>query len=254
MLITGSFTDIENNLNRYLRLFKESVLINNDYTAKLTISANGHSFIIVDRTTLKEVDDCLMLEDGRDTDLYVIDEDIYRKLKKGRYVAHRLGKKGCGNCGYKTVAENPKTATENTKTAISKVCVSTATEDKIDMTSVIDTASELPVFNDEYCIEDYVEGSNKLGKPCAFGIKYINNNVFMLYYRKSIYDKGEDTTFRHYLHKQPGTLVAYRYFKELKSLRYQFETLGKKLRHNGQNILSKVQVDYLVHYFTKCWI
>lgn len=111
-----------------------------------------------------------------------------------------------------------------------------------------------PVLNDEYCIEDYLEESLRLSKPCVFGIKNVSENVFVLYYRNSVYDKGADTTFRHYLCRQPGVLVAYRYFKELKSLRYQFEKLGKKLRHNGQNLLSREQADYLVHYFTKCWI
>ncbi len=253
MIISGSFTEIENNLNRYLRLFKESVLVNNNYTVKLTISVNGRSFIIVDKNTLREIDNFITIKNEADLDVYVIDEEIYHLLREGRPDVREMIPMSYENCENKTDKEKHKTGVTIAKTAQRDIGVITDEKTKVD-TLDLDSVSPVSVLGEEYCIEDYLEESARLCKPCAFGVKYINDNIFVLYYRKAIYDKGADTTFRHYLCKQPGTLVAYRYFKELKSLRYQFETLGRKLRHNGQNILSKVQTDYLVHYFTKCWI
>lgn len=254
MLITGSFSEIEKKLNRYMQLFKENVLSNSNYIVDLRISANGHPFIMIDRTTLREVGDNWMSEFGKDTDMFVVDEELYRLLSKVKPTVQELSLCACEDCKYKTALNKPKTDVDKDETATEDIIVHKKQITKESTSVTVASSFNVPILNDEYCIEEHLEESMRLGKPCVFGLKYVSDNVFALYYRKSVYDKGADTTFRHYLCRQPGILVAYRYFKELRSLRYQFEVIGKKLRHNGQNLLSQEQSDRLVHYFTKCWI
>ena len=262
MVFTGSFSEIDNKLNWYLSLFKESVLLNNDFSIDVTITTNGRKVILIDGNTLEEVKFLFKNVNSEEYNAFVMDEEIYHIFYNYIVRTPDMNTRSdhismaCNKTDEnKTDIIIPKSDKQNTQIKprelydIENKEVTQAREyDKIAKT---DKNMNL---NSEYRIEEHLEESMRLNKPCVFGIKYVDDNVFVLFYRNSVYDKGSDTTFRHYLCQQPGTLVAYIYFKELNSLRFQFEQFGKKLRHNGQNILSREQSDYLVHYFTKCWI
>lgn len=262
MVITGCLSEIEKQLDWYLSLFKESVLLNNEFAVEFTITSNGRKIIPIDKATLEEMEYRLIDCNLSDRKVFVIDEEIYRLFR----VNNKQRNDKVGNFDdsqempkvkpiHKTEIKKTKTerhitkATKSEKSGIPNQRI--VNEDEIPNTYIKGKTKEL---NDEYRIEEHLEDSVRLSKPCVFGIKYIDDNLFVLFYRNSVYDRGTDTTFRHYLCQQPGTLVAYIYFKDLDSLRYQFEQFGKKLRHNGHNILSRMQSDQLVHHFAWCWI
>ena len=260
MVITGYLSEIEKQLDWYLSLFKESVLRNNEFAVEFTITSNGRKIILVDKATLEETE--YRLIDDKDRKVFVMDEEIYRLFRANNM--QRYDKVGKSNNSQEMPEVKPIHKTESKKTKTERYITKTIKSEKSGIQRQrIGKEDEIPKayendkrksLNDEYRIEEHLEDSVRLSKPCVFGIKYIDDNLFVLYYRNSVYDRGADTTFRHYLCQQPGTLVAYVYFKDLYSLRYQFKQFGKKLRHNGQNILSHMQSDQLVHHFARCWI
>jgi len=269
MVINGCFSEIEKRLSWYLGLFKESVLLNNEFTFELTAKTNGRKVILVNKSNLEEMDFSLMNEDDENLDVFLMDEEIYHLFQSGADNVNSTSDDYGHSHKYSEITQSAKTNKQmaQTKGDLSQTepnLYKTKHTKRIDNGyenvenytgyKCINKAEMVIGSNSDYCIEEHLEESLRLNKPCVFGIKYINDNVFALYYRNSVYDKGSDTTFRHYLCKQPGTLVAYRYFKELSSLRYQFEQFGLKLRHNGRNYLSRAQSDQLVHHFTKCWV
>lgn len=112
----------------------------------------------------------------------------------------------------------------------------------------------IPIDSTENYIQSYISDEARAKSPCAIGIKRVQDNIYYAYYRSSIYDKGADTTFRHYLVQQPGELVAYIYFRKVENLRRLFESLGKKLRKNGNNCLSYNQVESIIETLTRLLI
>lgn len=84
-----------------------------------------------------------------------------------------------------------------------------------------------------FVIEDHREDCEYLQRPVAFAFKRIEENCFLLYYRKTVYDKGMDTNFRHYLSGQPGELVSYRYLHKVENLKKCLEAAGCR-RGRGQ--------------------
>ena len=99
-------------------------------------------------------------------------------------------------------------------------------------------------------IENHDYDCTKVNKPAVFAIKKLNENYFLLFYRKSVYDSGTDIAFRKYLNDQPGTLFVYKYIHSIDNLRSEYNELGLKLRHNGQNMLSAHQVQELISSFS----
>ncbi len=262
MLIKGCLSDIEKQLDWYLKLFEESVLLNNDFIIDITITTNGRKVILVDKTNLKEIESLLTDEKVIGKSVFVMDEEIYSLFRTKEEIKQ-----------YRMLDLDNKPILQEIKPYNKTGKGKNKTERKITQTQVVEYNQKDDIlnvlkksecskqnkcaqvnFDADYRIEDFIEESVRLSKPCVFGIKYLDDNLLTLFYRNSVYDKGSDTTFRHYLCQQPGTLVSYMYFKELSSLRYQFEQFGRKLRHNGQNILSRMQANQLVHYFTKCWL
>ncbi len=262
MVIKGCFSEIEKRLNWYLKLFEESVLLNSDFLLNMTITSNGRNVILVDKNSLEEIKSLVTEEKVIGKNAFVMDEEIYHLFhSQDKRTIYMTDSTETHPISYKTKTEH-KTDKEKDKSE-TKIAKASDIDDyqKDDIHNVqqenysarINTNMSISLTPD-YRIQDHLEESVRLSKPCVFGIKYIDDNLFTLFYRNSVYDKGSDTTFRHYLCQQPGTLVSYMYIKELSSLKYQFEQFGRKLRHNGQNILSRVQSDQLVHHFTWCWI
>jgi len=105
------------------------------------------------------------------------------------------------------------------------------------------------VDSDLYIIEEHEFDCMSNNRPTVFAIKLLGENYYTLYYRKSVYDAGNDTAFRKFLSLQPGKLVAYRYCNSVNSIREEFHRLGLSLRHNGKNELSKAQADEFLHSF-----
>lgn len=102
---------------------------------------------------------------------------------------------------------------------------------------------------DLFCIEDHTTNCTNPNRPAAFAIKQLSENYYLLFYRKSVYDLGIDTSFRRYLSQQPGTLVAYKYFCNIANLRLEFNKHHLQLRHNGRNELSHYQVVEILKTF-----
>lgn len=100
-----------------------------------------------------------------------------------------------------------------------------------------------------FIIENHISDCMEPNRPAAFAIKQLSDNYYLLFYRKSVYDQGIDTSFRRYLSQQPGTLVAYKYFCNLASLRNEFNKHQLQLRHNGKNELSHYQAVEILRTF-----
>lgn len=277
MTITGTLHDIAQELEQYEEVLRQSPYSGVSVTASISLSAQNKRLLFVDKRTLQELNMEKHYNAEPHPELFLIEEDIYRLFQVSdhsirpvlakpentsenssesapeiRSQAHNMPVNGISSSPIanspsktQTALKKPKTANDFPKAKSTKI---------VSLQNDQEERAVLTTLGEHYVIEDHLEDSVRLEKPCAFAIKYIDQNCFYLYYRRSVYDKGTDTTFRHYLCNQPGELVAYMYFKALGSLRNVFEKHGLKLRHNGKNILSRMQSDEVVDYFTKCWI
>lgn len=112
------------------------------------------------------------------------------------------------------------------------------------------TSKRISSDTELFIIEDHISDCMGPNRPAAFAIKQLSNNYYLLFYRKSVYDQGIDTSFRRYLSQQPGTLVAYKYFCNLANLRNEFNKHQLHLRHNGKNELSHYQAVEILKTFS----
>jgi len=276
MTISGTIDEVQSLFKEYSDLLKHTISVPDSVSVNLSLYAQNRQLLVLDRRSLLEVSASSLGPTHTPEDICIIEKEIFDRLCQDNpmYTVHssassvknRSDVTGTNNpivksnnspvvyngettqpitdCNFaQTAQEKPKTKSADSKTTVVSSPV----------TLIAEEYDHLMSLNEDYRIEDLKEDSFKREEHCAFGIKRLDENYFCLYYRKSIYDKGSDTTFRHYLLKQPGELVAYMYFKELGSLRYLFETIERKLRHNGSNILSRPQADQIVHYYSYCF-
>lgn len=276
MTFSGTVNDIASQFQLFIEILKQNPMLSNSVSLNISFSVQNRQMLLIDRATLREASLTDSNAPGPDSNFFLIEEDIYnlfmlqQESAEGATIdavsvkqpeaweTYDLATIPPDESPYFTpilYSEYSTTRKAQTKRKKAK----TGRQKRQTEAFLYESANEiedhpcLASLSEHYRIEDHLEESVRLEKPCVFGIKYIDDNYFILFYRRSVYEKGTDTTFRHFLCQQPGTLVAYRYFKDLASLRYMFEKQSLKLRHNGSNVLSRAQADQIVEYFTKCW-
>lgn len=275
MTITGTIDEVQRLFKEYSELLKHTISVPDSISVNLSLYAQSRQLLVLDRKSLLEVSANSLGPTHSIDDICIIEKDVFDRLCKNKlkYPDHasctssenssdisylnRPAVMGTYNLTVGPERAQAKTNHGSAQTPARK----TKTKGEFAKTAprlsptvpIVEEYPQLITLNEDYRIEDLQEHSFRREEHCAFGMKLLDENYFCLYYRNSVYDKGSDTTFRHYLLKQPGELIAYMYFKELSSLRFLFETNGRKLRHNGSNILSRSQADQIVHHFSYCF-
>lgn len=223
-------------------LFNDTLLLDIEIYNK----ENKSSVLIISKETLKPIDLSSGVSINKDN-TFLINEDTYSIFMSA----------------YNNSTEKPlikKTADKNTKT--NDISIKTAEQfvktaqperavvkgNKTVMFSEEQIPRE-PSENIEFYIEPHDDNCTKDNKPAVFAVKLLSDNYYLLFYRKSVYDPGTDQAFRKYLSEQPGTLVVYKYFHSIDSLRSEYARLGLKLRHNGRNELSRHQLETILSTF-----
>lgn len=150
----------------------------------------------------------------------------------------------------KTTTEKNKTKPLYSKTKTSNNLSPLESENCNDNQTTISYQPQNTTYNELFKIEDHTTDCMKANRPAVFAIKQLSDNYYLLFYRKSVYEHGIDTSFRKYLSQQPGTLVAYKYFCNITNLRSEFSKHKLSLRHNGKNELSHHQVVEMLKTFS----
>ncbi len=274
MTITGTIDEVQDLFAECSELLKQTISVPDSISINISLYSQNRQLIILDRETLQEASAVSLKQAQEAENFYIIEKEIYDRLLNCSLTDYASPNEMGSQNGISSAILSepsfkpsqraifaPKASqmieyTSDERNAVKKAKTKNAlpkTDPTISLSAIgAGERSRFTTLNEYYCIEDLLEDSVRSEKKCAFAIKYLDENYFFLYYRSSIYDKGSDTTFRHYLLKQPGELIAYRYFKYLSSLRQLFKDNGLKLRHNGNNILSRSQADEIVRYFTRC--
>lgn len=245
MTLTGDIFSITESLLHLQNHSKQGI-----YHMSLSFEAAEQNTIIVEKGTLKPVEEL-----NTESDCFIIQKAIYDQFMnviKSDGTNSSLIKK-TEPISPKTYITFPKTEENNTN-SISTEIGTHQFENEQPISRLSSSKPNLKNQNrysdsDLYIIEEHEFDCMSNNRPTVFAIKFLGENYYTLYYRKSVYDAGNDTAFRKFLSLQPGKLVAYRYCNSVNSIREEFHRLGLSLRHNGKNELSKPQADELLHTF-----
>lgn len=239
VIISGNKEKIQTQLSLICTALEQQCINLDKCEWDISIKINGHPQVLIDRSSLLPIERCaspfIELKES-----YFIDNEIYSALM-GNPIPLVLGKPNTKS--IKKVEENtshqppihPFTKTEG------EFAKKEASSPK--------TAPPIPQATLSYFESDFIlRDENQL---CAYAIKEINDGLYSFYFRSSIYDRGSDTTFRHYIDRRKGNLIVYRYFKSIGSIKMVFGDIGKPLRYNGNNLLSDSDVLYIESQFSK---
>lgn len=234
MTFSGSLERIKQDIDRMLASI--NVATSNSISIDLCFYQNGRELLLINRndphSPVNSISQDLICE-ITDSSFFLIDSEIYNIL------VH--------NPTQSTLTEtdiNPQhniklVAKSKTKKPITKTAKTSSKTRRVE-------ESILSFTDDLYFIEQYSNDEERLKRPGALAIKQLSTNEYLAFYRGTVYDKGSDTTFRHYLTTQPGTLVAYVYFSKVTNLRSLFLSNGSPLRKNGNNLLSFTQAKSII--------
>ena len=239
VIISGNKENIHAQLSLIYTALEQQCINLDKCELDISIQINGHPQVLIDRSSLLPIGRCsspfIELKE-----LYFIDNEVYSSLI-GNPIPLVLGKPNTKN--IKKVEENtshqppiqPFTKTEGD---------STKREASSPQTAPVLPQATLSYFENDFLLRD----ENQL---CAYAIKALTDGLYSFYFRSSIYDRGSDTTFRHYIDRREGNLIVYRYFKSIGSIKMVFADIGKPLRYNGNNLLSDSDVLYIESQFSK---
>lgn len=206
---------------------------------EISISINGHSQLLIDKSSLLPIKRCTTPFESL-LELYFIDSEIYKSFVSDSQ-PFALGKAMMSNSNdsEKTTAKKVKYQpfAKSTRGFAKRDSASTKTESN---------STEVPLSKKES--DFYTREENQ---TCAYAIKQSSKGYFSFYFRSGINDRGADTTFRHYVDRRDGSLIIFRYFKSIGSIKMVFSDIGKPLRYNGNNLLSSSDVHYIESQFNK---
>ena len=250
MILEGSFSDITTKITKLLKQIE--TVDRSSLSIKFTFMHNEQEMVLFYKNNPETLIESYEQLEGlaeSDNPIYMIDKDIYYLLTsassnhKNSNIPELASRSNSSEPN--TSIQNPKTKKPKTKTGISFTRSSSAKSVEIQKESSATTTSPESLSN-QFVIESYVSDAERAERPCALGIKQIDSNIFVAYYRSTIFDKGADTTFRHYLAYQPGTLVSYTYFHKKANLKDLFKSVGTSLKRNGKNNLSLIQTEQIL--------
>lgn len=235
MIITGTFSEIKEKIDCFFNSIEDTFpyplnvdisFSYNDREIVLFSKANPH----IPCTDISNLD--------KTSSLYLIDKDTYNLLvgSPNSLDAHMISSpyslKQKKKQNAKTESSKSKTEEESKKTYTLQAQYKN-----------IDNFSNI---SNNFIIEEFISDQECSKRPCALAIKQIGSNEYLAFYRSSIYNKGADTTFRHYLAGQPGTLVAYTFFMKISNLKDLFSSMKLSLHKNGKNWLSLQQAEHIM--------
>lgn len=261
MKYSGTLSEIQKKIKDTLDCMNN--ITHENIEVVLSISRNGKELVMIDKTEpLHPITDILQLTEAiSSNNIYILEKEIYSILTKQQFPSYSknslspttLFKQDLEETedNNKPISTNYKTGSEKNKTVITLQKTNTPQEQT---SKRLERSNKTTAVTNEFIIEQYISDDEQIKKPCVIGIKRIENNLYYAYYRSSVYDKGSDTNFRHYLASQPGNLAAYIYFRKIENLRELFSSLGKRLRKNGNNCLSLSQVSQIVSTLTSIQI
>lgn len=234
MTFSGPIEKIKQDIGKMLESI--NVATSNSISIDLCFYQNGRELLLINRDNphnpVNNISQNLIPEISDNT-LFLIDSEIYSILVNGRApsVLTKTAKTSMHNI--------ESAANSKTKKAITKTAKETTKTKRV---------GESPLSYDDglFFIEQYSTDAERLKRPGALAIKQLSTNEYLAFYRGTVYDKGSDTTFRHYLTTQPGTLVGYVYFSKVANLRSLFLSNGSALRKNGNNLLSFSQAKSII--------
>lgn len=230
ILISGTRKTKEEYFSKFLSCLDNDFPFG-EYELSIEVICKKRPVLFLDKTTLLPISGSFN-ETATLAEAFFIDEELYSILTQETKPVNAKTEPGfTKTTPQKREIETNSRRNENRREAASSVVQSTS-----------------PHYSKElYVIESHKEDCESASRPCVLAIKEISNNVLTLFYRRSVFDKGTDTSFRHYLINQPGELVSYRYFNKIESLKDLYSELNLPLRHNGSNYLSKSQCDYILN-------
>ena len=234
------------NIISILEEYKSTNLFNKTDTYHIDISVlkNESKQIAISKNKLTPIEDIYEFNNSNNDDSIIwVDKFTYDLLKtpSNQDSSHIKS-------FFETSPQKQKTDTKSQKTTNSRRSEKKSTDKPVKTIQTI--PPETILKNHSNLIENHDYDCVKVNRPAAFAIKRINENYYLLYYRKSVYDSGTDLAFRKYLNEQPGVLAVYKYLHSIDNLRNELNELGLKLRHNGKNELSDYQVDKLLDTFS----
>lgn len=227
MTFSGPLEKVKQDIDRLLESI--NVATSNSISIDLCFSQNGRELLLINRNNpynpVNNISQNLIYETPTNS-FFLIDSEIYNILIQ-----------------KSTLTETAKNPEHNTELAVNSKTKKVITKTTKETTKTKRAGEFQPSYDDGlFFIEQYSTDEERLKRPGALAIKQLSTNEFLAFYRGTVYDKGSDTTFRHYLTTQPGTLVAYVYFSKVANLRSLFLSNGSALRKNGNNLLSFAQV------------
>lgn len=250
MILEGSFSDIEAKITKLLKQIE--TVDRSSISIKFAFMHNEQEMVLFCKSNPETLIESYEQLEGlaeSDSPIYMIEKDIYYLLASASSNHNNSNIPELASPSKsskpKTSIQNPKTEKSKTKTGISVTKASSAKSVEIQKESSATTIPPESLSN-QFVIESYVSDAERAERPCALGIKQIDSNIFVAYYRSTIFDKGADTTFRHYLAYQPGTLVSYTYFHKKANLKDLFKSVGTSLKRNGKNNLSLIQAEQIL--------
>lgn len=232
MIITGTFFEIKKKINCLLNSIEDTFPY--ELNVNISFSYNNREIVLFSKTNPHiPCTDISKLD--KTSSLYLIDKDTYNLLVASQ-----------NSLTVPMISSQEQKKTQNTKTE----SIKSKTEEESPKTYTlqpqyksIDNFSNIP---NNFIIEEFVSDQECSIRPCALAIKKIGCNEYLAFYRSSIYNKGADTTFRHYLAGQPGTLVAYIFFMKISNLKDLFSSMKLSLHKNGKNWLSLEQAKHIM--------
>ena len=242
--ISGSYSNVINILDSINRTFSKAE--QPVYHIKLSMELNSDDLLLINKNSLQPLDSYPQ----EDVDCFAIDRDSFYRFKNAYENSCFISVNNSNAIKAETKREETKAGPYDCDTSDHSSPCDTPSY-PMNMVPANHSNKKVPEgnYDDLYIIENHESSCVSQNRPAVMAIKQLGENYYLLFYRRSVYDAGVDTSFRSYLSQQPGVLVAYRYFHFIDNLRSEFGNLGLSLRHNGKNELSKYQADQILHKF-----
>ena len=242
--INGNYSELINILDSINRTFSKAE--QPVYHIRLSMELNSDDLLLINKNSLQPLDSYPQ----ENVDCFAIDKNSFYRFKNAYENSCFISVNNSNAIKTETEREETKTGPYDCNKSDHSVPYDVPSY-PVNMVPADHSNRKVPEgnYDDLYIIENHESSCVSQNRPAVMAIKQLGENYYLLFYRRSVYDAGVDTSFRSYLSQQPGVLVAYRYFHFIDNLRSEFGNLGLSLRHNGKNELSKYQADQILHKF-----
>ena len=249
------FMDFQGNTEELIQILEKlnsTFAFNSDYNFKISIDVfkNNSQLIALSKEELKPIEFTPKTSTNVDIDSIIfVDKYTFELLSQSAHPSTPITTSFSETSTEKIETDIRKTKAKIADTDAKKSITDNNTGLSKQLPSVIDRTNTIEEHSNSL-IETHDYDCVKVNRPAVFAIKKIEDNYYLLFYRKSVYDSATDTAFRKYLNEQPGILSVYKYIHSIDNLRAELLTHGIRLRHNGKNELSAYHVNQLISAFT----